>query len=107
SGVTLLTATRGEDGIAMAITERPDLVLLDLHLPDLSGEDVLHRLWADPRTRSLPVAVLSADALSAQRQRLLASGAVAYLTKPIDVQQLLRLIDERLQPAESGAPRHE
>ena len=94
--VRLLTAGRGSEGIGLAIHERPDLILLDLHLPDMSGEDVLRQLWADPTTRALPVAVLSADATAAQRQRLLASGAIAYLTKPLDLTQLLRLIDERL-----------
>ncbi|HWK08965.1 MAG TPA: response regulator, partial [Vicinamibacterales bacterium] len=94
--VTLLTAARGEDGLELAKRERPNLILLDLHLPDMSGEEVLRRLWSDPATRPLPVAVLSADATPAQRQRLLASGAVAYLTKPLDITHLLRLIDDRL-----------
>jgi PAS domain S-box-containing protein len=96
SAVHLLTASCGEEGIALALRERPDLILLDLHLPDLPGEEVLRRLWADPRTRSQPVAVLSADATESQRQRMLASGAVAYLTKPLDIGQLLRLVDDRL-----------
>jgi PAS domain S-box-containing protein len=98
SAVRLLTATRGEDGIALALREHPDLILLDLHLPDLPGEEVLRRLWADPRTRLHPVAVLSADATESQRRRMLASGAIAYLTKPLDISQLLRLVDERLGP---------
>ena len=94
----LITASRGDEGIALALREQPDLILLDLHLPDLPGEEVLRRLWADPRTRSRPVAVLSADATPAQRQLLLASGAVDYLTKPLDISRLLRLVDERLAP---------
>jgi PAS domain S-box-containing protein len=94
--IRLITASRGIDGIELAMREQPDLILLDLHLPDLPGEEVLRRLWADPRTRPLPVAVLSADATPAQRQRLLAAGAVEYLTKPLDINQLLRLVDERL-----------
>lgn len=96
SAVRLVTAQTGTEGLDLARRERPDLVLLDLHLPDMSGEDVLRRLWTDPSTRALPVAVLSADATSAQRHRLLASGAIAYLTKPLDLAQLLRLIDDRL-----------
>ena len=94
--VALVTAERGDEGLELAKRERPDLILLDLHLPDMSGEEVLRRLWSDPVTRPLPVAVLSADATPAQRQRLLASGAVAYLTKPLDITHLLRLIDDRL-----------
>ena len=100
--IRLLTAMCGEDGIACARQERPDLILLDLHLPDMPGEEVLRRLWSDRDTRPLPVAVLSADATSTQRQRLLASGAVAYLTKPIEVTQLLRLIDERMDTRASS-----
>jgi PAS domain S-box-containing protein len=96
SAVRLLTGQTGAEGLEMALRERPDLILLDLHLPDMSGEDVLRRLWGDPATRHLPVAVLSADATSSQRQRLLASGAIAYLTKPLDLTHLLRLIDDRL-----------
>jgi PAS domain S-box-containing protein len=96
AGVRLITAGTGEDGIARAGRDHPDLILLDLHLPDMPGEEVLRRLWSNLDTRPLPVAVLSADATPSQRQRLLASGAVAYLTKPIDIAQLLDLIDERL-----------
>jgi signal transduction histidine kinase/CheY-like chemotaxis protein len=95
-GVRLITTGTGEEGIARAARERPDLILLDLHLPDMPGEEVLRRLWSNLETRPLPVAVLSADATPAQRYRLLASGAIAYLTKPIDIAQLLELIDERL-----------
>jgi PAS domain S-box-containing protein len=97
SGVRLLNTGRGEEGIQMAQAEHPNLILLDLHLPDISGEEVLRRLWADPSTRGVPVAVLSADAMPSHRQRLLASGAVVYLTKPLDVHELLRVVDERLQ----------
>jgi CheY-like chemotaxis protein len=86
----------------MVRTERPDLILLDLHLPDLSGEEVLRRLWADPETRRIPVAVLSADATPHQKQRMLAAGAVAYLTKPLDLTRLLQLLDQQLAPAAGG-----
>jgi PAS domain S-box-containing protein len=98
AAVRLITAASGEEGIVRAGREQPDLILLDLHLPDLPGEEVLRRLWSDPATRGLPVAVLSADATPSQRHRLLAAGAVAYLTKPIDIAQLLELIDLRLAP---------
>jgi signal transduction histidine kinase/ActR/RegA family two-component response regulator len=94
-GITLLTANDGETGIAVALEKHPGLIFLDLHLPDTPGEEVLRRLWADPRTRQIPVAVLSADATSNQSRRLLAAGATAYLTKPLDVSKLLALLDER------------
>jgi PAS domain S-box-containing protein len=97
-GITLLTANDGETGIAMALRQNPGLIFLDLHLPDTPGEEVLRRLWADPSTRHIPVAVLSADATSNQSRRLLAAGATAYLTKPLDVTRLLALLDERFHP---------
>src|SRR5207244_6468050 len=92
-GVTLLNANDGQRGIDMALRHKPDLIFLDLHLPDTPGEEVLRRLWADTRTREIPVAVLSADATLSQSRRLLAAGATAYLTKPLDVTRLLALID--------------
>ena len=104
SAVRLLTASTGEAGIEMARREHPDLILLDMHLPDLPGEEILRRLWADPRTRSHPVAVLSADATHSQRQRMLAAGVVDYLTKPLDIGQLLRLVDDRLGSSSRPGP---
>jgi CheY-like chemotaxis protein len=94
-GITLLKAGEGDIGFNMALEHKPDLILLDLNLPDMPGEEVLRRLWAEPQTRRIPVAVLSADATSSQSQRLLTAGAAAYLTKPLDVSQLLSLLDER------------
>lgn len=95
-GVKLLGASEGQVGLQMARERRPDLILLDLHLPDVPGEEVLRRLWEDPCTREIPVAVLSADATPGHVRRLLASGAVAYLTKPLDISRLLRLVDASL-----------
>jgi signal transduction histidine kinase len=98
-GVRLLSAGQGQLGIDMAREYRPDLVLLDVHLPDISGEEVLRRIRADERTRDIPVAMLTADATPQQRRRLVEHGAGAYLTKPFDVRELLRLIDDTLTNA--------
>jgi CheY-like chemotaxis protein len=95
-GVRLLHAPNGGDGLACAQQERPDLIFLDMHLPDMSGEDVLHRLWQDSALRQIPVVVLSADATPVHVRRLKAAGAIAYLTKPLEVPAVLRLLDERL-----------
>lgn len=95
-GIRLLTTASGEEAVRLANASHPDLILLDLHLPDIGGEEVLRRLWSSPMTRRIPVAVLSADATSRQSQRLLAAGAVAYLTKPLDLTHLLRLLDDTL-----------
>jgi signal transduction histidine kinase len=92
--VALTPALTGEIGLDLARTELPDLVLLDLHLPDIGGDRVLARLKADERTAHIPVVILSADATRSMRAPLLAGGAHAYLTKPIQVPRLLQLVDE-------------
>jgi CheY-like chemotaxis protein len=91
--VRLLPVLQGALGVEMAHTHRPHLILLDLHLPDLPGGEVLRLLRASPTTRDIPVVVISADATAGQIERLLAAGATAYLSKPIDVRRLLELFD--------------
>jgi signal transduction histidine kinase len=91
--VRLLPAGMGSLGIELATEHRPDLVLLDLHLPDLGGEEVLARLRGDERTKDIPVVVLSADATDRTPGPLLEAGAQAYLTKPIGVRELLEVVD--------------
>jgi signal transduction histidine kinase/CheY-like chemotaxis protein len=98
-GVRLIPAVLGHLGLDLARDYRPTLILLDLNLPDMSGEEVLHGLQQDPRTANIPVVVVSADATPRQIRRLLTAGATAYLTKPIDVSELLRLIDRAVQRA--------
>jgi len=95
-GVRLVGVTHGQAGLDVARTSQLDLILLDLHLPDMPGEEVLRRLREDPGTRAIPVAVLSADATPAQVRRLRAAGAMAYLTKPLDVREVLQLLDDTL-----------
>jgi CheY-like chemotaxis protein len=92
----LLTATKGRFGLHLARQYLPDLILLDLHLPDLQGWDVLAELQADPATRSIPVIVVSADATPGQIKRLLSAGARAYLTKPLDIEEFFRVTRELL-----------
>lgn len=101
--VRLLSAMQGRLGIELARQHRPDLVLLDLHLPDLRGEEVLERLRGDERTASLPVVVISADATPRRIGQLKAAGVHAYLTKPFEVGALLRVLDEVLASAEPEA----
>jgi PAS domain S-box-containing protein len=97
--VRLIPAVQGQLGIELAARHRPDLILLDLHLPDLDGDEVLSRLREDPRTAQIPVIVLSADATGDQVARLKASGAAEYVTKPIDVSVFLRAVQGILAPA--------
>jgi PAS domain S-box-containing protein len=89
---TLLSAVQGRLGIDLAAQHLPDVVLLDLHLPDMHGREVLAQLKSDPRTRHIPVIVLSADATERQVRRLLDAGAYDYLTKPIEIPNFLKTI---------------
>jgi len=99
--ITLLTAMTGREGFEILDEHgRPDLVLLDVNLPDTSGTDILVRLRANPATRDLPVVVLSADATQAQVDHMLALGAERYLTKPIDMQVLNEVLDAAATRAE-------
>ncbi len=96
--IELLTAMDGQSGLDQAREEGPNLILLDLHLPDIHGSEVMRRIQDDPATADTPVVIISADVTSNQVQELLDSGATAYLTKPLDVQEFLRLVDEVLEP---------
>ncbi len=89
----LLSAASGQAGLSAAVRDLPDVILLDLHLPDLQGEEVLNELRSDPATAAIPVIVLSADASRGVIHRLLAGGAFAYLTKPIELAELAELLD--------------
>ena len=91
---------QGRLGLDLAREHSPNLILLDLHLPDMPGEEFLLRLRAMPETREIPVVVISADATPGQTARLLASGARAFLTKPLDVEKFLGLLDEAFQERE-------
>jgi PAS domain S-box-containing protein len=94
--VRLLAAMEGQEGLALAQHASPDLILLDLHLPDLDGEEVLRHLKAEPATREIPVIILSADAIPQHIERLLKAGARDYLTKPLNIPRLLQTIDQTL-----------
>jgi PAS domain S-box-containing protein len=99
--VRLLTAMQGGIALDLAREHCPDLIILDLHLPDLNGDEVLARLREDPRTNAIPVVVYSADATERQVRRLLDAGAAAFLTKPARVTEFLAMLDTSLgRPAE-------
>jgi CheY-like chemotaxis protein len=105
--VRLLTAMQGSLGLDLAREHRPDLILLDVHLPDILGDEVLRRLQHDPRTGAIPVVVLSADASYGTMEQLRALGATDYMTKPLDVPRLLKLLTSILGRAGMPSDGHE
>jgi PAS domain S-box-containing protein len=96
-GIELIPALQGRLGLELAMQHQPALVLLDLHLPDITGEDVLRQLKGQPNTAEIPVAIMSADAAGGRIARLIEAGAIDYLTKPIDVSNFLSLLDRWCQ----------
>ena len=94
-----MTATRGENGLVIAREEHPDLILLDVHLGDMDGAEVLRALRNDPATADVPVVVVSADAMGEQIERMRDLGAQAYVTKPIDIDELRNIINETILAA--------
>jgi PAS domain S-box-containing protein len=95
--VRLLSSLQGSLGVELAQQHRPDLILLDVHLPDLPGIEVLEKLRHDERTSSIPVIMLSADASQEQIKRFNDAGAMDYLTKPLDLEYFLTLLDSHLR----------
>lgn len=95
--VRLLSSLEGGLGVELAQQHRPDLIMLDVHLPDLPGIDVLDRLSRDERTAAIPVIMLSADASKEQIKRFSDAGAKDYLTKPLDLEYFLTLLDSYLR----------
>ncbi len=93
-GIRLMSAMQGRVGVDLAREHRPDLILLDQHLPDIQGDAIIGILKDDDRTRAIPIVILSADASPRQIQRLREAGALDYLTKPLDVSRVLAVIDE-------------
>ncbi len=92
--IELLCAGTGALGLEMAREHRPALILLDLHLPDGTGDKVLAQLRADARTATIPVIMLSADAMPERRGQMMTAGACEFLTKPLEVRAFLALLDQ-------------
>ena len=95
-GYEVVVATDGEQGIAMARSEAPALILMDLSLPVLDGWEATRQLKAAAETRDIPVIALSAHAMSGEREKALAAGCNDYLPKPVDLPALLTKIEELL-----------
>jgi CheY-like chemotaxis protein len=102
-GTTLHTTATGQDGISYALAHSPDVILLDLHIPGMSGEDVLRELKAQPATAGIPIAILSAEASPSTIRRLMANGAAGYLTKPLNLGELGSLLSTCTSRAATSA----
>jgi CheY-like chemotaxis protein len=100
-GHTVLIAVDGRQGIAMAAAQRPDLILMDLSLPELDGWDATRLLKSAGETKGIPVIALSAHAMTGDREKALAAGCDDFATKPVDFDQLRTKIDALL-PARRG-----
>jgi CheY-like chemotaxis protein len=105
----LLTAPDAGAGLELAARHHPDLVLLDINLPDRHGVDVLRHLRADPATASTPVVICTGDASPALRRACFEAGAAAYLTKPFELSEVSEIIEQArlgtLTAVASDAPR--
>jgi CheY-like chemotaxis protein len=88
AGYTVLVALNGEAGVAMAVAEKPDLILMDLSLPVLDGWEATRRLKAATETRDIPVIALTAHAMSGDREKALEAGCEDFDTKPVDFPRL-------------------
>jgi two-component system cell cycle response regulator DivK len=100
TGYRPLEATTGSLALDLAIEHRPDLVLMDIRLPDIGGLEALSRLRADERTATIPVLAVTAQAMQGDRERFLAAGFDGYLSKPIDVGQLLEAVSRYCEAVE-------
>jgi len=94
TGYSTLEATTGEDAVELAVSHIPALVLMDVQLPGIDGVEALARLRRDERTESIPVLALTAQAMDGDRERFLAAGFDGYVSKPVDVAELLRTVEE-------------
>jgi len=92
TGHRTLEATTGGQAIRLATAHAPDLVLMDIQLPDIGGVEALSRLRADERTASVPVVALTAQAMEGDRERFLAAGFDGYLSKPVNVADLIATV---------------
>ncbi len=104
-GIAVVPAMQGRLAIELANQHQPDVIVLDLHLPDVSGREVLNRFQADPRTRDIPVVIASADATPGRVRQLREEGAFEYVAKPLDLQRFLRVVDAALDHHDAARQR--
>src|SRR5262245_54276638 len=101
AGHTVVIAKDGAQGVAMALSERPDMILMDLSLPVLDGWEATRQIKAAPGTRDIPVIAITANAMAGDREKALAAGCDDYDTKPIEMPRLLGKIKDLAERAKS------
>ena len=97
SGYETLEATTGEQAVELTLEHTPDLVLMDIQLPDIDGIEALGRLRANERTMSIPVVVLTALAMDGDRERFLAAGFDDYISKPVDIVSFIATVKQHCE----------
>jgi two-component system cell cycle response regulator DivK len=102
SGYSTLEAKTGGEAVDMATTHTPDLVLMDIQLPDIDGIQALQRLRADDRTASIPILALTAQAMRGDRERFLAAGFDGYISKPVNVRELIGTVRQHCDGRTDG-----
>jgi CheY-like chemotaxis protein len=105
AGMRLLTAGNGQDGIALAHGYLPDVILMDINLPGISGIEAMKLIRLDPLTAHIPIVALSANAIPRDIEQGIKAGFFRYLTKPIKVNEFLETLNEALEHAENQAKR--
>ena len=101
-GYEIVSAPDGAAGIAMAAAELPDLILMDLNLPEIDGWEATRRLKADPATCGIPIIALTAHAMAGDREKAIATGCDDFETKPVEFDRLLAKIERVLAAKEGG-----
>lgn len=103
NGFEVVIAVDGQQGVALATSERPDVILMDMSLPVMDGWEATRRVKADPATRAIPVIALTANAMVEDRERAMAAGCDDFDTKPVELPRLLEKIRTQLNGKAGGA----
>ncbi len=96
-GYETLEAVNGEDGVRLGLEHVPDLVLMDIQLPDINGIEAFHRLRADPRTASVPIVAFTASVTVGDRSKITEAGFNGFLSKPINIKEFLAMVKRMLE----------
>lgn len=96
AGLEVVEAQTGQEALDLAATRRPDLILMDLQMPGMDGWEAARRLQADPATADIPVLAVTAHAMTGDRERVLAAGFAAYISKPIDLTNFVATVRAHL-----------